>query len=137
MLTFDTLNKVVINNFPNVFEIQTVNTEHQEEIKAYCQAQDCIVTVSQDAEKCRFIKQNIQSGNIIYEQIETASVIDKKMEQIFYTAEHDKVIVVSKNAGGKYVVDEIQEGKGLVPWQSGYDSSKFNGYFVAQDCMGK
>ena len=137
MLSFDTLNKVVVNNFPNVFEIQTVNTNHQEEIKAYCQVQDCLVTVSQDAERCRVIKQNIQDGSFLYEQVETSSVTDKKVEQVFYSAEDDKVILVSKNSAGKYEVDEVQEGKGLASWQSGFDAANFNGYYVAQDCLGK
>ena len=46
VVSTDTMNKVVINNFPNMFNIQSVNTDQQSTLEDLCLFGDKIATIS-------------------------------------------------------------------------------------------
>ena len=66
LVTTDTLNKVVVNNFPNVFNIQSVNTDQEKnQLKDICLLnEDLVATVSaaEDPSKSNIYISDLLSG---------------------------------------------------------------------------
>ena len=70
LVSTDTLNKVVVNNFPNVFNIQSVNTDQEKNtLKDVCLLnEDLVATISsaEDPSKSNIYISDIFSGKTLY-----------------------------------------------------------------------
>ena len=51
LVSTDTMNKVVVNNFPNMFNIQSVSTDQRSTLRDLCIFENKFATISQDGEQ--------------------------------------------------------------------------------------
>lgn len=70
LVSIDTLNKVVVNNFPNVFNLQSVNTDQQASLTDLCLFEDKVATISQDPDqpRCKLVVASIKDGLTLFER---------------------------------------------------------------------
>ena len=69
LISLDTLNKVVVNNFPNVFNLQSVNTDQQASLTDVCLFEDRFATISQDPDQpqCKLVVAGVKDGQTSFE----------------------------------------------------------------------
>ena len=61
LISLDTLNKVVVNNFPNMFNIHVVSTDQRTSINDVCLFKDKVATVGHEG-KSELVVFDITSG---------------------------------------------------------------------------